>query len=189
MEAVASDASVPVPGDLKASLEALAGAAEAAGILEKGPGLTGGDEGQSAAGGEAWRSEAGRETGRLSGPRKAGRSEAGRETGRLSGPRKAGRSTASWEAGQGEASPEAGRRAVRLRWAAAAAAAAAVALTVTLSVPSRPKDTFSDPLLAYAEVQKTFDRISSRGEQAMEIAGKAVPVMEKTDEIIKKATK
>ena len=171
MEAVASDASVPVPGDLKASLEALAGAAEAAGILEKGPGLTGGDEGQSAAGGEAWRSEA------------------GRETGRLSGPRKAGRSTASWEAGQGEASPEAGRRAVRLRWAAAAAAAAAVALTVTLSVPSRPKDTFSDPLLAYAEVQKTFDRISSRGEQAMEIAGKAVPVMEKTDEIIKKATK
>jgi len=144
MELIASDATVPVPEDLKASLEALTGAAEAAGILEKAPG-----EGKPAA----------RDFRRGAEASGAGRNQ------------------------------EAGRGASWQRWAIAAAAATLVALTATLAIPSRPKDTFSDPLLAYAEVQRTFDRISSHGEQAMEIAGKAVPVMEKTDEIIKKVIK
>ena len=138
LELVAADASVPVPEDLKASLEALAGAAELAGILKEGaPERVRGEE----------------------------------ETP---------------EQVRGEGRP---RKSTVWRWAIAAAAAAVVALAVTLSVPSRPKDTFSDPLLAYAEVQRAFDLISARGEQAMEIAGKAVPVMEKTDEIIRKITK
>ena len=137
LELVAADASVPVPEDLKASLEALAGAAELAGILEEGT------------------------------PERV----RGEELLRV----------------RGEARPR--KSAVWKRWAVAAAAAAVVALAVTLSVPSRPKDTFSDPLLAYAEVQRAFDLISARGEQAMDIAGKAVPVMEKTDEIIRKITK
>ena len=142
LELVAADASVPVPEDLKASLEALAGAAELAGILEEGTPERVRGEGEAP---ERVRGE-------------------GRHLG-------------------------AGKSAVWKRWAVAAAAAAVVALAVTLAVPSRPKDTFSDPLLAYAEVQRAFDLISARGEQAMEIAGKAVPVMEKTDEIIRKITK
>ena len=138
LELVATDASVPVPEDLKASLEALAGAAELAGILEEG-----------------------------TPERVRGEGEAPERV-------------------RGEGRP---RKSTVWRWAIAAAAAAVVALAVTLSVPSRPKDTFSDPLLAYAEVQRAFDLISARGEQAMDIAGKAVPVMEKTDEIIRKITK
>ncbi len=66
-------------------------------------------------------------------------------------------------------------------WAVAAAAAAVLALGISLSVPRRPKDTFSDPYLAYAEVQKTFDRISQK---AAETAGKSVPALEKTEEFI-----
>ena len=147
LELVATDASVPVPEDLKASLEALAGAAELAGILKEGTPEEGTPE-------------------RVRGEGEA--PERVRGEGRHLG---------------------AGKSAVWKRWAVAAAAAAVVALAVTLSVPSRPKDTFSDPLLAYAEVQRAFDLISARGEQAMDIAGKAVPVMEKTDEIIRKITK
>ena len=148
LELVAADASVPVPEDLKASLEALAGAAELAGILKEGaPEQVRGEE----------------------------------ET-----PEQVRGEEETPEQVRGEGRP---RKSTVWRWAIAAAAAAVVALAVTLSVPSRPKDTFSDPLLAYAEVQRAFDLISARGEQAMDIAGKAVPVMEKTDEIIRKITK
>lgn len=58
-----------------------------------------------------------------------------------------------------------------LRWAVPAFAAAALALL--LAVPSRPKDTFNDPALAYAEVERTFAYISQKIDKGVEIAAKA----------------
>lgn len=66
-------------------------------------------------------------------------------------------------------------------WAVAAAVAAVLAMGIFLNIPRRPKDTFSDPYLAYAEVQKSFDRISQKAASA---AGKSVPAFEKTEELL-----
>jgi hypothetical protein len=76
-----------------------------------------------------------------------------------------------------------------LRWAIAAAVAAALGLGIYFSIPKSPRDTFSDPYLAYAEVQQAFELISQKSNKAAEIAGKAVPVMEKTEEIIRNLNK
>ncbi|NLZ51335.1 MAG: hypothetical protein GX899_06520 [Rikenellaceae bacterium] len=76
-----------------------------------------------------------------------------------------------------------------LRWAIAAAVAAALGLGIYFSIPKSPRDTFSDPYLAYAEVQQAFEFISQKSNKAAEIAGKAVPVMEKTEEIIRNLNK
>ena len=46
------------------------------------------------------------------------------------------------------------------RWAVPAAAAAAVLVGIGLSREPQPKDTFDDPYLAYAEVEKVFSKIS-----------------------------
>ena len=120
LERIASDESVRVPADLKASLEALAGAAK---VLEDRPAA-------------------------------------------------------------------AGRRSQGLRawyWAVPAVAAALVAAVLVFR--SQPKDTFSDPYLAYAEVQKAFGQISEKGEAAAAIAGNAVPVMEKTEDLLNRLMK
>ena len=76
-------------------------------------------------------------------------------------------------------------------WAAISAAAAAVVAGVILftAEPKSPVDTFSDPYLAYAEVQKAFDHISRTGEEASRIAGNAVPVIEKTEDILNRIMK
>lgn len=84
--------------------------------------------------------------------------------------------------------PEKPRRPL-LRWAIAAAVAAALGLGIYFSIPKSPRDTFSDPYLAYAEVQQAFEFISQKSNKAAEIAGKAVPVMEKTEEIIRNLNK
>lgn len=73
------------------------------------------------------------------------------------------------------------RKPAFIPWAVAAAVAAVLATGIFLNVPRRPKDTFSDPLLAYAEVQKSFDRISQKAASA---AGKSVPAFEKTEELL-----
>lgn len=120
LERIASDTSVRVPSDLKASLEALAGAAELA------------------------------------------------------------------ESGRPE--PTTARR--PLFWAIPAVAAALVAAVLVFrSVPEEPEDTFNDPYLAYAEVQKAFGQISQKGEAAATIAGNAVPVMEKTEDLLNRIMK
>ena len=54
-------------------------------------------------------------------------------------------------------------RARRLRWtlpATGIAAAVAVLVTIGLTRNPEPQDTFDDPYLAYAEVEKVFSRIS-----------------------------
>lgn len=139
LERIASDESVRVPADLKASLEALAGAAEmlddrptAAGVIpdlaEKRPGRQ--SSGQHSPGQRTW------------------------------------------------------------YWAIPAVAAALVAAVLVFrSVPRQPQDTFSDPYLAYAEVQKAFDQISQKRDAAAAIAGNAVPVMEKTEKLLNRIMK
>ena len=97
-------------------------------------------------------------------------------------------SEAKESAKESEKKPAKPRRPL-LRWAIAAAVAAALALGIYFSIPKSPRDTFSDPYLAYAEVQQAFELISQKSNKAAEIAGKAVPVMEKTEEIIRNLNK
>ena len=80
-------------------------------------------------------------------------------------------------------------RPVWLRYAVAAAAAALLAVAVRLSVPGEPEDSFSDPLLAYAQVEQVFERISFEGGKAAHIAGTAAPVIEKTEQIFNTVVK
>lgn len=128
LERIASDTSVRVPSDLKASLEALAGAAE------------------------------------------------------FAQPEKAPVETEPVVRKAGIFRP--------LLWGIPAVAAALVAAVLVFrSVPKEPEDTFSDPYLAYAEVQKAFGQISQKGEAAAEIAGNAVPVMEKTEDLLNRIMK
>ena len=53
-----------------------------------------------------------------------------------------------------------------------------------LAIPSQPKDTFSDPELAYAEIEKTFLYISSKMDRGLEIASEAEPVLETANNAI-----
>ena len=128
LERIASDTSVRVPSDLKASLEALAGAAE------------------------------------------------------FAQPEKAPVETEPVVRKAGIFRP--------LLWGIPAVAAALVAAVLVFrSVPKEPEDTFSDPYLAYAEVQKAFGQVSRKRDAAAEIAGNAVPVMEKTEDILNRIMK
>ena len=136
LERIASDESVRVPADLKASLEALAGASE---LLDEGPTASGVIPGLA--------------------EKTLGRKSSGRRSQGLR----------AWY------------------WAVPAVAAALVAAVLVFR--SQPKDTFSDPYLAYAEVQKAFGQISEKGEAAAAIAGNAVPVMEKTEDLLNRLMK
>ena len=66
--------------------------------------------------------------------------------------------------------------------------AAAVAVVIAVGVGrQRPlQDTFDDPLLAYAEVQKTFRQISDKMNVGLELASEARTTAEKPAEILKK---
>ena len=63
-----------------------------------------------------------------------------------------------------EAVRAAGRQAQRRRWilpsGIAAAVAVLIAVGLTLTRNPEPKDTFDDPYLAYAEVERVFSKIS-----------------------------
>lgn len=56
-------------------------------------------------------------------------------------------------------------------WMVPAVAAACLALFIAF--PSQPKDTFEDPALAYAELEKTFALISEKIDKGASIAMKA----------------
>lgn len=49
-------------------------------------------------------------------------------------------------------------------------AAAAVVVMAFVAYPSHPKDTFDDPALAYAELEKTFAYMSSKTGKALDMA-------------------
>ena len=89
----------------------------------------------------------------------------------------------------GEIAAQAGRRPHSVRWPAyASLAAAAAAAAMWVALPQRgPRDTFDDPQLAYAEVEKVFRTISDKmspgvdlARQAQEIAGKPHEIIDKT---------
>lgn len=77
------------------------------------------------------------------------------------------------------------RRAFRAwRPALASALAVAAGLAIVLSIPRQPEDTFDDPRLAYAEVERTLEMISNKMDKGLEIAGEAGPIIEKTNEAL-----
>lgn len=76
------------------------------------------------------------------------------------------------------------------RAAAALAIAAAIAAVMVLAPASKtPKDTFDDPVLAYQEVEKNLNYIACKFDKARDIAGSAVPVIEKTEEMVANITR
>ena len=79
---------------------------------------------------------------------------------------------------------KAGRRILWTSLAAAAALAALIALP-RLGSPE-PEDTFDDPRLAYAEVEKAFDLISRKMSAGLEKAGEAKTLAKKPIQIINK---
>lgn len=60
-----------------------------------------------------------------------------------------------------------------VRWLPYAVAALSAAFAVAIFTPPRPKDSFDDPALAYAEVEKAFLLISEKMEKGKAIADKA----------------
>lgn len=68
------------------------------------------------------------------------------------------------------------------------ALAAAAALAAVLVIPSlgkgEPKDTFDDPYLAYAEVERVFQSISEKMATGVDIAREAKPVADKTLDVL-----
>ena len=81
-----------------------------------------------------------------------------------------------------------GRRNLRARYAGLAAALVAAAIAAVVFIPRRTelKDSFDDPLLAYAEVEKTFNYISGKMSGGVEMLREAGPVAGKPNEIIRK---
>ncbi len=81
------------------------------------------------------------------------------------------------------------RRTAYRRWIPVAATAlAALALVFAVGLPSRnaPKDTFDDPLLAYAQVEQTFGYISSRMAEGVNMVRDAQPISEIPARVIDK---
>ena len=71
------------------------------------------------------------------------------------------------------------------RWAPYAALAVAAAAAAVVILPQRgPKDTFDDPRLAYAEVEKAFQTISDKLSAGADLAREARTVSENTLNIL-----
>lgn len=83
-----------------------------------------------------------------------------------------------------ESAPKPARTVVFTTLAAAAALAAVLALP-RLSV-REPKDTFDDPYLAYAEVEKAFQSISRKMSVGLELAKEVQPTADKPLQILEK---
>ena len=68
-----------------------------------------------------------------------------------------------------------------------AVAALAASLALIFCMPRHPKDTFDDPRMAYAEVERALNLISSKMDKGLEIASEAEPVIEKTTIVFTKS--
>lgn len=62
-------------------------------------------------------------------------------------------------------------------------------MALGLFFPRTIKDTYSDPSLAYAELEKTFAYISQKVDRGMDIASEAGPVMSVTSEMFNELIK
>ena len=78
------------------------------------------------------------------------------------------------------------RLSVPIFYGFALAAAIAAVLVVGVTRQNSIQDTFDDPYLAYAEVEKTFRHISDKMNVGLELAAEARATAEKPAEILKK---
>ena len=75
----------------------------------------------------------------------------------------------------------------RFSYGSLAVAAALAALLVIPRLGARePKDTYDDPYLAYAEVERVFQHISDKMATGVDIAREAKPVADKTLNVLEK---
>ena len=73
------------------------------------------------------------------------------------------------------------------RWIPYASLAVAAAAAAVIALPQRgPKDTFDDPRLAYAEVEKAFRTISDKMNSGLEIAREAGSAAEIPQNVLNK---
>lgn len=89
---------------------------------------------------------------------------------------------------EGEKARTGSRRHARFLAPSLAAVAAAVALALVLT-PDRLRDTYDDPMLAYAEIEKAFSYISSQVDRGMDMVAEAGPVIENTGEVLRTINK
>ena len=76
------------------------------------------------------------------------------------------------------------------RWIPYASLAVAAAAAVVIALPQRgPKDTFDDPRLAYAEVEKVFRTISDKMNEGVELVREAEASAEIPQNILNKSQK
>ena len=74
-------------------------------------------------------------------------------------------------------------------WAKISAAAVVVGVVVAVAWhESQPVDTFSDPALAYAQIEKTFSYMSEKMNVGLEKAAEAESVFDKTGDMINDIT-
>ena len=74
-----------------------------------------------------------------------------------------------------------------VRWLPYASLAALAAAALLITLPQRgPKDTFDDPLLAYAEVEKAFQTISDKMTAGVDLAREAGAAAEIPQNILQK---
>lgn len=78
------------------------------------------------------------------------------------------------------------RRLIRWLPYSAAAAAAVAAVVIGLNLYNRPKDTFDDPYLAYAQVEAAFRTISDKMSIGVEYAAEARELSKKPASIMNK---
>lgn len=67
-----------------------------------------------------------------------------------------------------------------------AAVGIAACLAIMFMTSDEPEDTFDDPRLAYAELEKTMSLVSSKIEKGMDMAAEAGTAIEVTDRMINK---
>ncbi len=70
-----------------------------------------------------------------------------------------------------------------VRFVSAAAAVAALACIGLSLIENEPEDTFDDPYLAYAELEKAFATISGGINKGVEMAGESQKIIEKTSKV------
>ena len=89
-----------------------------------------------------------------------------------------------------ESREQAKRAGLRLRYAFAATSLAAAFATVALVIlPQTPKDTYDNPELARAELERTFAYISGKIDKGLNLAEESVPIVEKPFEMISRIKK
>lgn len=89
---------------------------------------------------------------------------------------------------EGEKALRRPRRNARILVPSLAGVAAAVALALAIA-PGRLRDTYDDPRLAYAEIEKAFSYISSQVDRGMDMVEETGPVFETAESVFRTINK